>query len=158
EIKAVWEGWRQVSPPMRPLYAELVGLANEGSRELGHKDTGALWRSWYDMEPDAIAYLTDRLWAAMRPFYSKRHCSTRMRLSEKYGAAVQPRTGPIRADLLGNMWAQEWGSIYDIVAPRDGAPLGYDLTQRLVAEGYDATRMVKTGENFYVSMGFAPLP
>ena len=27
---------------------------------------------------------------------------------------VQPATGPIRADLLGNMWAQEWGNIYDL--------------------------------------------
>jgi peptidyl-dipeptidase A len=94
----------------------------------------------------------------MRPFYAKLHCYTRMRLNEKYGDAVQPRTGPIRADLLGNMWAQEWGSIYDVVAPKGGAPLGYDLTERLVAGKYDAQRMVKTGENFYVSMGFAPLP
>jgi peptidyl-dipeptidase A len=158
EIKAVWEGWRKVAPPMRPLYSELVGLANEGSQELGYKDTGALWRSWYDMDPDAFAALTDRLWGEMRPFYAKLHCYTRMRLNEKYGDAVQPRTGPIRADLLGNMWAQEWGSIYDVVAPKGGAPLGYDLTERLVAGKYDAQRMVKTGENFYVSMGFAPLP
>lgn len=158
EIEAIWEGWRTVSPPMRPIYAELVGLANEGARELGYPDTGALWRSWYDMEPAQFAALADRLWAQTRPFYVKLHCYVRMRLNEKYGIQVQPRTGPIRADLLGNMWAQEWGNIYDIVAPKDAAPLGYDLTQALTAKGYDAEKMIKTGENFYVSMGFAPLP
>jgi peptidyl-dipeptidase A len=158
EIQAVWEGWRRISPPMRPIYSELIGLANEGSRELGYKDTGALWRSWYDMDPDAFAALTDRLWGEMRPFYAKLHCYVRARLNDRYGAAVQPRTGAIRADLLGNMWAQEWGAIYDIVAPKDGAPLGYDLSERLVATGYDAPKMMKTGENFYVSLGLPPLP
>jgi peptidyl-dipeptidase A len=158
EIRAVWEGWRKVSPPMRPIYAELVGLSNEGAKELGYADTGALWRSWYDMDPQAFAALTDRLWTEMRPFYVKLHCYVRARLSEKYGPEVQPRTGPIRADLLGNMWAQEWGNIYDIVAPKDAPPLGYDLTEVLTAKGHDAEKMLRTGENFYVSLGFAPLP
>jgi peptidyl-dipeptidase A len=63
ELKAVYEGWRTISPAMKEDYAQLVTLANEGSRELGYKDTGALWRSWYDMEPDAFAAETDRLWS-----------------------------------------------------------------------------------------------
>jgi peptidyl-dipeptidase A len=69
ELKAVYEGWRTISPPMRDDYARLVALANEGSTELGYKDTGALWRSWYDMEPDAFAADTDRLWSEVEPFY-----------------------------------------------------------------------------------------
>jgi hypothetical protein len=47
--------------------------------ELGYKDTGALWRSWYDMEPDAFAAKTDALWAQVAPFYKNLHCYVRGR-------------------------------------------------------------------------------
>ena len=157
ELKAVWEGWHSIAPPMRDDYAKLVTLANEGSVGLGFKDTGALWRSNYDMDPDAFAAETDRLWKQVEPFYKNLHCYVRARLNEKYGSAVQPRTGPIRADLLGNMWAQEWGNIYDVVAPKTGTS-SYDLTKLLADRGYTAVKMAKTGEGFYSSMGFAPLP
>jgi len=157
ELKALWEGWHSIAPPMRDDYAKLVTLANEGSVGLGFKDTGALWRSNYDMDPDAFAAETDRLWKQVEPFYKNLHCYVRARLNEKYGSAVQPRTGPIRADLLGNMWAQEWGHIYDVVAPKTTAS-SYDLDKLLAAHGYTPVKMAKTGEGFYSSMGFAPLP
>jgi len=157
ELKALWEGWHSIAPPMRDDYAKLVTLANEGSVGLGFKDTGALWRSNYDMDPDAFAAETDRLWKQVEPFYKNLHCYVRARLNEKYGSAVQPRTGPIRADLLGNMWAQEWGHIYDVVAPKT-ATSSYDLDKLLASHGYTAVKMAKTGEGFYSSMGFAPLP
>ena len=157
ELKAVWEGWHSISPVMTPDYARLVELANEGSRGLGYKDTGALWRSGYDMEPDAFAAETSRLWKQVEPFYKNLHCYVRMRLNEKYGDAVQPSTGPIRADLLGNMWAQTWGNVYPIVAPKDEQN-SYDLDKLLTQKGYDPVKMVKTGENFYSSLGLPPLP
>ena len=158
ELKAVYEGWRTISPPMKDDYAQLVTLANEGSRELGYKDTGALWRSWYDMEPDAFAAETDRLWSQVQPLYQNLHCYVRARLNAKYGEAVQPKTGPIRADLLGNMWSQQWGNVYDVVAPKTGASLGYDVDKLLVAKKYTPEKMVRTGENFYSSLGLKPLP
>jgi peptidyl-dipeptidase A len=158
ETQALWEGWRAVSSPqMKADYIRLVELANEGSRELGYTDTGSLWRSWYDMPPQAFAAKTDALWAQVKPLYSRLHCYVRGQLSLKYGAAVQPPKGPIRADLLGNMWAQDWGNVYDLVAPK-GASLGYDLTAALVAHGYDAAKIVHTADNWYQSIGFAPLP
>ncbi|HEY0648706.1 M2 family metallopeptidase [Phenylobacterium sp.] len=157
ELKAVWEGWHDTAKVMKPDYAEFATLSNEGAKGLGFADTGALWRSNYDMEPDAFAAETDRLWKQVEPFYRNLHCYVRARLSEKYGEAVQPRTGPIRADLLGNMWAQQWGNIYDVVAPKTAAS-SYDLDKLLVDKGYDPVRMVKTGENFYSSLGYAPLP
>ncbi|HEX6860729.1 MAG TPA: M2 family metallopeptidase [Caulobacteraceae bacterium] len=157
ELKAVWEGWHSISPVMKPDYAQLVELANEGSRGLGYKDTGALWRSGYDMDPDAFAAETSRLWEQVEPFYKNLHCYVRGRLNDQYGDAVQPRTGPIRADLLGNMWAQSWGNIYPIVAPKDERN-SYSLDKLLTDKGYDPIKMVKTGENFYSSLGFAPLP
>jgi peptidyl-dipeptidase A len=158
ETRALWEGWRAVSAPqMKTDYARLVELANEGSRELGYADTGVLWRSWYDMPPDAFADRMDALWKQLEPLYNSLHCYVRAKLNQKYGAAVQPATGPIRADLLGNMWGQDWGNIYDIVAPEDKS-LGYDLTAALVAHGYDPVKIVHTADNWYQSIGFAPEP
>ena len=158
ELEALYEGWRTISPVMADDYSRMVEIANEGSRELGFADTGAMWRSGYDMEPDAFAAETDRLWDQVRPFYENLHCYVRGRLNARYGDAVQPDSGPIRADLLGNMWSQQWGNIYDVVAPATGGESSYDLTERLVASGYDARKMVETGEGFYVSMGLPALP
>ncbi|WP_430423255.1 M2 family metallopeptidase [Phenylobacterium sp.] len=157
ELKAAWEGWHDTARVMKPDYAKFAALSNDGARGLGFKDTGALWRSNYDMDPDAFAAETDRLWKQVEPFYRNLHCYVRARLSEKYGEAVQPKTGPIRADLLGNMWAQQWGNIYDVVAPKTAAS-SYDLDKLLLEKGYDPQRMVKTGEAFYSSLGYAPLP
>ena len=156
--KEIWEKWHQIAIPMKGAYVKLIALLNEGAQELGYKDAGALWRAEYDMTPDQFAALTDRLWEQVKPFYSDLHCYVRAKLNEKYGDAVQSKTGPIRADLLGNMWSQEWGNIYDVVAPKDGAGLGYDLTKQLEAKGYTPQSMVKTAENFYISLGFDPWP
>lgn len=157
ELRQVWEGWHSISPVMKPDYARFVGLSNEGAVGLGYKDTGALWRSNYDMEPDAFAGETDRLWKQVEPFYKNLHCYVRARLNDQYGDAVQARSGPIRADLLGNMWAQQWGKIYDVVQPK-GINSSYSLDKLLVEKGYDPVKMVRTGEAFYSSLGFEPLP
>jgi peptidyl-dipeptidase A len=157
ELKTVWEGWHNTARVMKSDYQQFAKLSNEGAVSLGYKDTGALWRSNYDMAPDEFAAETDRVWKQVEPFYKNLHCYVRARLNEQYGDAVQPRTGPIRADLLGNMWAQQWGNIYDVVQPK-GVTSSYDLDKLLVEKGYDATKMVKTGEAFYSSLGYAPLP
>ena len=159
QLKEMWTSWHDnVGAPMKGDYARLVEIANQGAKELGYKDLGAMWRAGYDMPADDFARMTDRLWQQMKPLYEQLHCYTRAKLNEKYGDAVQAKTGPIRADLLGNMWAQEWGNIYDVVAPKGAGGIGYDVTALLVAKKYDAVKMVKTGEGFYSSLGFAGLP
>ena len=158
-LKEMWVSWHQnVGRPMRQDYSRFVALSNAGASELGYADTGAMWRSGYDMPADEFAALTDQLWGEVKPLYDDLHCFTRAKLSARYGAAVQPATGPIRADLLGNMWAQEWGGIYDIVAPPGAGDIGYDLTNLLVRANYTPEKIVRTGENFFSSLGFAPLP
>ena len=159
ELKEMWVSWHtNVGAPMKSDYAHMVEIANQGAKELGYADTGAMWRSGYDMTPEQFAALTDKLWAEVKPLYDQLHCYTRAKLNEKYGDKVQAKTGPIRADLLGNMWAQQWGGIYDLVAPKGAGDLGFDTGDLLVAKGYDHLKMVKTGEGFYSSLGFAPLP
>jgi peptidyl-dipeptidase A len=157
ELADLWAGWRRIGPPMRARYTRFVDLTNKGARELGFENTGALWRSNYDMPPDAFTAEVERLWQQVRPFYVSLHAYVRRRLTERYGAAVVPPNGPIPAHLLGNPWAQEWGNIYDLVAPA-GAARGFNLTERLRAQKMDARAIVRTGEGFFTSLGFARLP
>ncbi|WP_073976777.1 M2 family metallopeptidase [Erythrobacter donghaensis] len=159
KLKEMWVSWHDnVGAPMKDDYARMVEIANQGARELGFKNVGAMWRGQYDMSADEFAALTEKLWQQVKPLYDDLHCYTRTKLNEKYGDAVQPKTGPIRADLLGNMWAQEWGNIYDVVAPAGAGDIGYDVTELLKAKNYDPLKMVKGGEGFFSSLGFAPLP
>jgi peptidyl-dipeptidase A len=158
ELLEAWRGWHTVSPPMRDEYTKFVQLMNQGARELGYPDVGAMWRSKYDMPPDAFAAEVDRLWGQVKPLYDSLHCYVRWNLTKKYGEKVVPPGQPIPAHLLGNIWAQEWGNIYDIVAPAK-AERGFDLTKILEKrKDIDELSMVRTGEGFFTSLGFASLP
>ena len=160
ELEEMWTSWHDnVGTPMHDDYAQMVTIANRGARELGYANVGELWRSNYDMTPEQFSALTERLWQEVKPLYEALHCYVRAGLNARYGDEVQAATGPIRADLLGNMWAQEWGGIYDIVAPPVAeGQMTYDLTQLLTTQNYDALRMVRAGEGFFSSLGFAALP
>jgi peptidyl-dipeptidase A len=159
QLREMWTSWNNnVGSPMRAPYQRMTEIANQGARELGFADTGAMWRSKYDMTPAQFEALTERLWNEVRPLYEELHCFARAGLNRRYGDAVQPATGPIRADLLGNLWAQEWGNIYDVVAPASSGPPPYDLTHLLEQAHYTPERIIHTAEGFFTSLGFAPLP
>jgi peptidyl-dipeptidase A len=156
ELLDAWQGWHTISPPMRKDYARFVELSNKGARELGFADTGAMWRSKYDMPADDFSKELDRLWDQVRPLYLSLHTYVRWKLREKYGDVV-PANGPIPAYLLGNIWAQDWSNVNKLVAP-GGADPGYDLTQILKAQKTEPLQMVRYGEGFFKSLGFDPLP
>ncbi len=157
ELKRIWLGWHQVSPPYRKNYQRFVELSNKGAREMGFKDTGAMWREKYDMEPDAFAAEMERLWQQVKPLYDSLYTYTRKKLIAKYGTQVVPNEGPIPAHLFGNMWAQQWNNIYPLLAPA-GGDRGYDLTEILKTRNTDAKQMVRQGEGFFTSLGFEQLP
>ncbi len=157
-LEEMWTKWREVSIPMKDDYARLVELANEGAKELGYSDLGEMWLSNYDMTADEMRAEVERLWSQVAPLYDGLHCYVRAGLNEYYGDEVQPATGPIRADLLGNQWAQQWGNIYDLVASEGSADTGYDLTALLEEQGYTPLTMTETAEGFFTSLGFDPLP
>jgi len=157
ELKKAWLGWHQIAVPIRKDYVRFVELSNKGAQEMGFKDTGAMWRSKYDMEPDEFAAEMERLWQQVKPLYDSLYTYTRHKLSQKYGKDVVSEDKPIPAHLLGNMWAQTWGNVYPLLAPAN-ADRGYDLTQILKAKNTDAKQMVRYGEGFFTSLGFDPLP
>ncbi len=159
ELKEMWVSWHDnVGAPMKSDYERMVGISNAGAKELGFNDVGAMWRSSYDMPPEEFAQETERLWQEVKPLYMALHTYVRGQLNKKYGNAIQPANGPIRADLLGNMWAQSWANIYPLVAPKGAGDVGYDLTALIAKKKLDEVGMVKVGEGFFSSLGFAPLP
>jgi peptidyl-dipeptidase A len=155
-LREVWEGWHTIAPPIKKDFVRYAELANEGARELGFKDTGAMWRSKYDMPPDEFSKEVDRLWEQVRPLYLSLHAYVRMKLRQRYGDQI-PANGPIPAHLTGNIWAQDWSNIFPLVSSASADP-GYDLTAILKARTMTPVDMVKAGERFYTSIGFAPLP
>lgn len=156
EIRDAWEGWHSQAVPMRRDYERFVALANVGAKELGFSDTGAMWRLKYDMPADAFTAEVDRLWQQVRPLYVSLHAYVRLKLRQKYGDVV-PASGPIPAHLLGNIWAQDWSNVFDLVWTGSRGP-GYSLTDILRQRKTTPVEMVRIGERFYTSLGLAPLP
>ncbi|WP_447730736.1 M2 family metallopeptidase [Pseudoxanthomonas suwonensis] len=182
-----WTGWHSTAAPMRQDYIRFVELVNEGARELGYADTGAMWRNGYDMDPDAFAAETDRLWEQVKPLYEQLHCYTRDKLQQTYGVERGVvGEGLLPAHLTGNMWQQDWGNLWDILQPYEGAG-SLDITGALekqyqrelnaalhrrgpgagVRERFEAEReaqlatakaMTRRAEEFYVSLGMPRLP
>jgi peptidyl-dipeptidase A len=182
-----WRGWHTISPPMRKDYTRFVELANDGARNLGFADAGEMWRSGYDMSPAEIAAETDRLWTQVKPLYEQLHCYTRTRLQAEYGADRGAAAGGmLPAHLLGNMWQQDWGNLWDVLAPYPGAG-SLDITSALQeqyqqayaselvqtstpatpatlveaeqdAKLASAKQMTERAQDFYVSLGMPKLP
>ncbi len=115
-----------------------------------------MWRLKYDMPAEDFTKEVDRLWEQVRPLYVSLHAYVRMKLHERYGDVV-PANGPLPAHLLGNIWAQDWSNVLGLVST-GSASAGYDLNEILKRRRVSPTEMVRFGERFYTSLGFAPLP
>ncbi len=182
-----WQGWHTISQPMRKDYVRFAELVNEGAKGMGFADTGEMWRSGYDMSPAEIAAETDRLWGQVKPLYEQLHCYARTKLKTKYGADKgQVGGGMLPAHLMGNMWQQDWGNLWDVLEPYKGAG-SLDINSALQAqyqrnlstarakiEGEataekvveadreaqlaTAKQMTQRAEDFYVSLGMPKLP
>ena len=158
ELTEAWKGWHGVGAGMREDYTQFVALANEGARELGFKDLGVMWRAGYDMSPEEFDAESERLWQQVKPLYAGLHCYARARLARRYGEDKVPAGKAIPAQLLGNMWAQQWNKIYpDILKPYPAASIE-TADARLTAQKWEPARMAHSAESFYTSLGFPQLP
>ncbi|HEY5810798.1 MAG TPA: M2 family metallopeptidase [Povalibacter sp.] len=157
ELTDAWTGWHNAARPLRTEYVRFVDLANEGARELGFADLGAMWRSNYDMPADDFTREASRLWNQVKPLYGQLHCYVQGKLQKTYGTEHVPDGKPIPAQLLGNMWAQQWAEVYPLVEPYPGVS-DLNVTNALVKQKYDPVKIAQSAENFYVSLGFPKLP
>lgn len=157
ELLEAWKGWHAIAPVMKDKYARYAELGNKGAKEIGFADMGALWRSGYDMTPSEFEADIERLWQDVKPLYDDLHCFARKKLRTKYGKERIPEKAPIPAHLLGNMWAQQWDGIFDVLEPYPGQG-SLDVDKKLREKRYDPTKMVRLGEAFFTSLGLDPLP
>jgi peptidyl-dipeptidase A len=160
ELLKAWEGWRNIGKPMKDMYLRMVEIGNQGAQDLGYTGLTDLWFSQYDMEADDFLAETDRVWDELKPLYDALHCHVRNELSEHYGEAVVSKEGSMPAHVLGNMWGQSWANIYDLVYTPDNpaADTNIDLTKILAEKDIGEIEMVEIAENFFLSLGFEPLP
>ena len=160
ELLKAWEGWRNIGTPMKDKYLRMVEIGNLGAKDLGYEGLTDLWFSQYDMPAEEFLAETDRVWDELKPLYDALHCHVRSELSEHYGEEVVPKEGVLPAHVLGNMWGQSWANVYDLVYTPDNpnASSGIDLTKILEEKNIDEIEMTKIAENFFISLGFQPLP
>ncbi len=182
-----WNGWHTIAMPMRKDYQRFAELSNQGAKDLGFGNTGELWRSGYDMSPADFQKESDRLWGQVEPLYKELQCYTKNKLVTKYGDKGQIN-GMIPAHLTGNLWQQDWGSLWPILEPYKGAgsldinsvlQKQHDkvLNEKLAAAGGAATLsplkfadisheadlqqakdMARLSESFYTGLGMPKLP
>ncbi|XP_046530239.1 angiotensin-converting enzyme isoform X2 [Equus quagga] len=151
-----WEGWHNtVGIPLKPLYQDFTALSNEAYKLDGFSDTGAYWRSWYE-SPTFMEDL-EHLYHQLEPLYLNLHAYVRRALHRRYGDRYINLRGPIPAHLLGDMWAQSWDNIYDMVVPFPDKP-NLDVTSAMVQKGWNATHMFWVAEEFFTSLGLLPMP
>ena len=158
ELLKAWHGWHEIGKPMKRMYMRMVDIGNQGSRDLGYQGLSDLWFSKYDMPADDFLNETDRVWEEVKPLYDALHCHVRAKLNEHYGDDVVPESGPLPVHLLGNMWGQSWSNIYDLVYTEESQQNSVDVTKIIEEKGLNEIEMVEYAEDFFLSIGFEPLP
>ncbi|XP_051968866.1 angiotensin-converting enzyme-like isoform X2 [Xyrauchen texanus] len=156
ELLFAWQGWRNASGrELRNSYKRYVVLANLAAQSNGHADNGAFWRSLY--ETPTFEQDLEALWKDLEPLYLNIHAYVRRFLYKTYGPERINLKGPIPAHLLGNMWAQTWSNIMDLVSPYPDATQ-VDATPAMVAQGWEPKRMFEESDQFFTSLGLKPMP
>ncbi len=143
ERKTVWEASKDIGPRLRPNLNGLRDLRNGVAGELNYPDYYALQAAAYGMTTDELLKMNEQFMEALRPLYLQLHTWTKYKLAEKYH---QPVPDKIPAHWLNNRWSQNWTGL---VQAADLDPYFKDKTPEWIA---------KTAEEFYVGLGFRPLP
>lgn len=143
ERENAWRISKEIGRPLKPGLVELQALRNRVAREMRHSSFFGLQVADYGMTvPEMMALLTATL-DATRALYEGIHCWAKHVLAARYG---RPPPALIPAHWLGNRWAQSWPGLVDS-ANLDA------LFKRMTRE-----HVVRTAEDFYVSLGFPRVP
>ncbi|MFN3194544.1 MAG: M2 family metallopeptidase [Chlorobiota bacterium] len=145
EKLAAWEASKEIGKTLKTGIDTLRGLRNETVQPLGYDNFLHYQVSDYGMDVTEMRELLHKLINDIWPLYRELHTWTRHELANQYGKEV-PEYLP--AHWLPNRWGQEWNSIVDVE--------GFDLDGILAEKS--AEWIVKTGEEFYMSIGLPALP
>ncbi|CAL1265733.1 unnamed protein product [Larinioides sclopetarius] len=151
ELKHVWSKWRNVTGKVvKEQFLRYVDLSNEAACLNGFKNNGEMWREAY--ESDSFEEEVEELWNVIKPFYEQLHAFVRRKLIQRYPRSGIKPDGPIPAHLLGNMWAQTWGNIFEIVKPYPKKKF-VDVTDAMEEKIMTPLDMFKMSEEFFISIG-----
>ncbi|KAF2364526.1 Peptidase M2 peptidyl-dipeptidase A [Trinorchestia longiramus] len=155
-LKEAWVKWRDVSgKQVRGLFRQYVELSNEAATLNGYSDAEEEWVHPY--ESPTFQNDVEAIWQQIKPLYEQLHAYVRRKLIEVYGTDHINKTGPIPAHLLGNMWAQSWTDIYDLVAPfPDKSTI--DVTTTMKSQGYTPKKIFELADKFYTELNLVPMP
>lgn len=141
-----WEASKEVGVELKDGLANLRDLRNETVQALGYDDYFTYQVSDYGMERKEMMDLMRSTVADIWPLFRELHTYARYTLAERYGVEEVPEYLP--AHWVPNRWGQDWQAI--------GGSEGLDLNSRIEEKGSEW--LVKTAEDFYVSVGFERLP
>lgn len=107
---------------------------------IGFSDAGEEMRYIYndkDFE-DELAETFQKL----QPLYKQLLTYVRRKLLDKYGPEVIRAEGPLSAHILGDIWAQEWSNLADILLPYPEYT-NIDVTQEMLRQGFTPLRYTR---------------
>ncbi|XP_058451314.1 angiotensin-converting enzyme-like isoform X1 [Malaya genurostris] len=154
ELRYYWMAWREkTGPPVKNTFMRYLDLANQAAERHGFNDAGDQMRSLYD--DSEFFFSVNDLWMRIQPLYKQLVTFVRKGLVRHYGEHVVRRDGPLPAHILGNMWAQNWHSILNLI--QSGPSEMPDVTGEMIRQGYTPLKMFQTAEEFFTSIGLPPM-
>src|SRR4029077_19828847 len=143
ERQRIWIASKEIGRPLKPGLIELRELRNQVAKEMGFSSYFALQVADYGMSVDEMMKLLDATLETTRPLYDQLHCWAKNNLATRF---KRPAPKLIPAHWIGNRWAQQWPGLID------------EAHLDPLCKGSSAETIVKSAENFYVSLGFPRLP
>ncbi|XP_043597026.1 angiotensin-converting enzyme-like [Bombus pyrosoma] len=155
ELLYYWHAWHEATgPQLKNKYMRYVQLANQAARLNGFEDAGDQMRELF--EDEYFRQNTADVMSAITHLYKNLFTYIRTKLFERYGDKIR-RDGPIPAHILGNMWAQNWEDLFDLVQPFP-ASKKLDVTLEMMIRRFTPLRMFQIAEEFFTSLGMKPMP
>ncbi len=143
ERQRVWIASKEIGRPLKPGLIELRDLRNQVAKEMGYSSYFALQVADYGMTVPEMMALLDSTLETTRPLFDQLHCWAKNTLATRYKKAP-PKMIP--AHWIGNRWAQDWPGLIE------------EASLDPLFKGSSPETIVKSAENFYVSLGFPRLP
>ncbi|KAL4707267.1 hypothetical protein ACJJTC_019805 [Scirpophaga incertulas] len=148
ELSFYWKAYRDMTGrKIRPIFKDYVTTMNMAAKSENFTDAGDMWRYVFDDE-DFISTV-DRLWKEIKPLYNLLHDYVRNKLKLIFVNNLKGSDNMIPAQLLGNIWAQEWQALYQKVAPYPDY-----IRQKIGNQSIRSKQLFDIVDEFHQSIGF----
>lgn len=144
KLKA-WNASKELGKGLKNGLVRLRDLRNQTVSGLGFPDFFRYQVSEYNMSTDDMLTMNEGFIRDIWPLYRELHTWARYELAKRYH---QPVPDYLPAHWLPNQWGQEWTELVEA----EGMNID-DTLKKKTPEW-----IIKKGEEFYVSLGFLPLP